>query len=285
MTEKKTVLITGCTDGGLGAAMARAYEARGFRVFATLRSLSKAGTLGEMEGVELLELDVTSDESIHQCTKAVEKLTGGSLDILVNNAAANNYVIPLLDSSIEQAKKVYEANVWAPLAMVKAFAPMIICTKGTICNISSVSCELVFGWSVLTLTAGIYNSSKSALTMLSETLRIELAPLGVKVVTAILGGMSTNAFSNVPDLELPETSYYGKIASIIDYHHKGLAFTSKQNVDVAAKNIVNDVLNGRVFIRRGDASTISWLCTTFIPSVTLTNMINKDKGFDKLERS
>lgn len=143
--SKKTVLITGCSQGGLGEAMAKVYCAKGFRVFATLRNLTKAGSLGEIKGIEILELDITSDESIRQCAKAVEKLTGGSLDILVNNAGLGT-VAPLLDISIESAKKIFDINVWAMVAMAQAFAPMLIKAKGTMCNFSSVSSELVIAY-------------------------------------------------------------------------------------------------------------------------------------------
>jgi 1-acylglycerone phosphate reductase len=142
---EKTVVVTGCSNGGLGAAMAKAYQARGFRVFATLRNRAKVGSLADIEGIEILELDVTSEESVYQCAKAVEKLTGGSLDILVNNAAIST-IMPLLDTSVDDAKKMYDSNVWAVLLMTQAFAPMLIKSRGTICNISSVSSELVFAW-------------------------------------------------------------------------------------------------------------------------------------------
>lgn len=142
---QKTVLVTGCSKGGLGEAMAKAYQARGFRVFATLRSRSKGKSLEGLQSIEILELDVTSEESVRQCAKTVEKLTGGSLDILVNNAGMA-IIMPLLDTSVEEAKRVYDTNVWAVLLMTQAFAPMLIKAKGTVCNISSVSGELVFAW-------------------------------------------------------------------------------------------------------------------------------------------
>jgi 1-acylglycerone phosphate reductase len=142
---EKTVVVTGCSSGGLGAAMAKAYHARGFRVFATLRSRARAGSLVDLHGMEILELEVTSEESIRQCAETVEKLTGGSLDILVNNAGIST-IMPLLDTLVDDAKKMYDSNVWAVLAMTQAFAPMLIKAKGTLCNISSVSCELVFAW-------------------------------------------------------------------------------------------------------------------------------------------
>ncbi|KAI1349900.1 putative short-chain dehydrogenases/reductase [Xylaria sp. FL0043] len=274
----KTVLITGCSHGGLGAAMAKAYSARGFRVFATVRNTAKAGTLGETEGIEILELDVTSTESIQQCARNVEKLTGGSLDILVNNAGSSG-VMPLLDLDIEKAKKMYDTNVWALVAMTQAFASMLIKAKGTVCNISSVSGELIFAWQ------GTYSSSRAATTSISETLRLEMAPLGVRVVTVILGAVETTG--NDPtlkgELELPASSYYQKIRNIINRHYRGEIFTKKQNVDVAANNVVSDVLKGgSVFIRRGEASTISWISTTFLPHGLFTSMINRDAGLSEL---
>lgn len=141
----KTVLITGCSDGGLGAEMARVYHAKGFRVFATLRNTAKAGTLADIEGIEILELEVTSPASIHQCADTVAKHTGGTLDILVNNAGVS-CIVPLLDASLDDAKKVYDANVWSIVSMVQEFSPMLIAAKGTMCNISSVSGEMVFAW-------------------------------------------------------------------------------------------------------------------------------------------
>ncbi|GAW22290.1 hypothetical protein ANO14919_118260 [Xylariales sp. No.14919] len=269
---QKTVLITGCNRGGLGAATARAYRARGFKIFATVRSKAKAGSLGEIEGIEVLELDVLSEESIQQCAKTVEELTGGSLDILVNNAGTSS-AMPLLDLQRDTAQKMWEVNVWALLAMTKAFSRMLIKAKGIVCNISSVS--------------GAYSSSRAATTSLSETLRIEMAPLGVRVVTVILGAVETtgNDPSLKGELELPANSYYQKIRDIINRHYRGEIFTKKQNVDVAANNLVNDVLKGgSIFIRRGEASTISWISTTFLPHGLFTHMINGDAGLAELGR-
>ncbi|KAI8952713.1 putative short-chain dehydrogenases/reductase [Xylaria longipes] len=250
---EKTVLITGCNHGGLGAAMAKAYRAKGFKVFATVRELGKAGTLGDMSGIEILEL---------------EKSTGGSLDILVNNAGVSG-AMPLLDLDLDKAKRLYDVNVWAQLAMVQAFATMLINAKGTVCNISSVSGELIFAW------GGSYNSSRAATTALSETLRLEIAHLGVRVVTVILGAVETsgNSPSNKGDIELPANSHYQKIRDVINQYHKGLVFTKKQNVDVAANNVVNDTLKGGgIFIWRGESSTTSWV----------TSMINGKSGLAQL---
>lgn len=141
----RTVLIAGCSDGGLGAAMAKVYRAKGFQVFATLRKQAKAGALAGMSGMEVVELEVTSVESIRHCASSVAKHTGGTFDVLVNNVGVNA-IVPLLDASLDDAKKVYDTNVWSIVAMAQAFAPMLVQAKGIMCNISFVSSEMVFAW-------------------------------------------------------------------------------------------------------------------------------------------
>lgn len=80
--ERKTVLITGCSPGGIGHALALSFRARGFRVFATARMTRQIDGLAE-RGIETLPLVVDNDESILSCFKAIEQLTEGrGLDYL-----------------------------------------------------------------------------------------------------------------------------------------------------------------------------------------------------------
>lgn len=123
------------------------------------------------------------------------------------------------------------------------------------------------------------------MTRISETLRLEMEPLGVKVVTVILGGVETtgNNPDNRKDLELPANSYYQKIAAIINRHNKALIHNKKQNVDVAGNNVVNDVLSGRTgFVRRGQASSLSWLFNTFLSYALTTYLANGESGLAEL---
>jgi 1-acylglycerone phosphate reductase len=83
MTE--TALITGCSKGGIGDALAQEFYHKGVRVIATARDLSKIHHLKTM-GLDTLQLDVTSEESIQNAVRYIEKETGGKLDYLVNNA-------------------------------------------------------------------------------------------------------------------------------------------------------------------------------------------------------
>lgn len=143
---KKTVLITGCSDGGIGAALARAFLVHDYHVFATLRNTSKAGTLATTPGIEVLELEATSQESIAKCAQLVSERTGGSLDVVINNAGAD-FVMPLLDVDIQEARKLFDLNVFSILAVTQAFTPLLIQAKGCICNIGSVLALGPFAWS------------------------------------------------------------------------------------------------------------------------------------------
>lgn len=142
---KKTVLITGCSADGIGWAMAKDFHQRGFYVFATARTPSKTGNLAELSDVEILELDVTVPRTIQQCKEIVAKRTGGTLDVLVNNAGVE-FNSPLLDTEIAEAKALYDVNVWGPLAVVQAFAPLLIEAKGVVYNQSSIDAALNMVW-------------------------------------------------------------------------------------------------------------------------------------------
>jgi len=118
MAPPRTVLITGCSDGGLGAALAIAFHNQGHRVFATARNPSKMSHVKEL-GIATLVLDVLSDESVEKCVAEVSKRTGGSLDVLVNNAGAG-YNMPVvgtcphpgstMDVLLEKSTLVHDLN-------------------------------------------------------------------------------------------------------------------------------------------------------------------------------
>ncbi|KAG5998263.1 hypothetical protein E4U54_002224 [Claviceps lovelessii] len=84
-TTPKTVLITGCTPGGIGYALAREFHSKGHTVIATARRDEIVRRL-RSDGMVALLLDVTNQDSIASCLDEVVKITGGGLDMLVNNA-------------------------------------------------------------------------------------------------------------------------------------------------------------------------------------------------------
>jgi 1-acylglycerone phosphate reductase len=87
--SRKSVLITGCSEGGIGHKLAVEWHSKGYRVFATARKLGAMTALDAL-GIECLAMDVTDFASLKAVKEQVEKETGGTLDILVNNAGQSN---------------------------------------------------------------------------------------------------------------------------------------------------------------------------------------------------
>lgn len=138
MATKGSVLITGCSDGGIGSGLALDFQQRGYRVFATARNPEKMAALEDLPNVTLLTLDVVNKVHIKAAVGAVSAQTDGTLTYLVNNAGRNHFM-PLLDDDIEVAKDIFEINVWGPLAVTQAFAPLLIKAQGTLVNITSIA--------------------------------------------------------------------------------------------------------------------------------------------------
>ncbi|GFF54468.1 short chain dehydrogenase/reductase Ayr1 [Aspergillus lentulus] len=182
--DRKSVLITGCSPGGIGNALAREFHRNGLRVFATARDATNIDDLAAL-GIETLDLVVDDDESVKTCCSEVEKRLGDKgLDFLVNNAG-RNYTVPATEIDLGEARKTFETNFFAVISICQAFLPLLIKSKGTIVMIGSVAgiIPYVFG--------SVYNASKAALHSFSDTLRVELAPFGVNVTTVITGGVQS----------------------------------------------------------------------------------------------
>ncbi|KAI0490344.1 dehydrogenase with different specificitie [Xylaria cf. heliscus] len=204
----KTVLVTGCSAGGIGAALALALAQRGYHVFATARTVSKIPScLSELENVTPLHLDVTSSESVAQAAREVAA-SGRGLDILLNNAGAG-YAMPILDIDISRAQQLYDVNVWGPIRTVQAFANLLIASRGRIVNLSTVGAIANTPW------ISTYSSSKAALTNYSDTMRLELAPFGISVVTVMIGTVESHFHDNESGFALPSASRYAPIKEII----------------------------------------------------------------------
>lgn len=154
----KSVLITGCSDGGIGSALALTFASHGLLVFAGARQTSKMSALSNLPNVRLLELDILKSEDITRTVAVVKKEAGGRLDYLVNNAAQARYM-PLLDEDVEKAKELFELNVWSQLRMVQGFADCLIEAKGCEVYISSVAGHLNLPWSGMYISLSLHSLS------------------------------------------------------------------------------------------------------------------------------
>ncbi|CAK7243441.1 MAG: NADPH-dependent 1-acyl dihydroxyacetone phosphate reductase [Sporothrix thermara] len=201
---QKSVLITGCTPGGIGHAIAEEFHAKGLFVIASARRPEVLKELAA-KGMATVALDVTSQESIAQCKEEVSELTGGRLDYLVNNAG-RTHTVPATDLDVDEIRATFETNVFGVMAMCKAFVTLLINARGLIVNIASLSAmtPYVFGSS--------YCASKGAVVSYSRCLRQELRPFGVRVTVVMAGTVRSNIANKV--LPLPEGSLYAPVADL-----------------------------------------------------------------------
>ncbi|VUC23253.1 unnamed protein product [Clonostachys rosea] len=234
-SRKISALVTGCTPGGIGHALISEYQRRGCYVIATARNPAVLEELTR-QGFTAVRLDVTNQESIAQCKQEVEKLTGGRLDILVNNAG-RDHTIPALDIDIEDVKATYDANVFGPMAMVSAFSSLLVPARGLIVNNSSISSR---SWD---LFCAAYGSSKVALNIYSRALRLELQPLGVRVMVLVTGTIRSNIVTH-QQRSLPPGSYYEPVDDVFKWKIWYSQETETMPAEVYAKRVVSETLKG-----------------------------------------
>lgn len=144
---QKSILITGCSQGGIGAGLALEAASRGYIVFAGLRNPSKAPPeLQHLSNVTLVTLDVTSPSSIAAAAETVTSATKDrGLDVLINNAGSG-VCGPLADTDMADTKALFETNVFGVFAVTKTFLPLLVKAKGVVLNNSSISGMLWMPW-------------------------------------------------------------------------------------------------------------------------------------------
>jgi 1-acylglycerone phosphate reductase len=142
-----------------------------------------------------------------------------------------------LDTDVSEAKKMFDVNVFALIAVTQAFSPLLIASKGTVINIGSIAGKAPIPWQ------GYYNASKAAVHLLSDQLRLELSPFGVGCICVITGVIKTKFFDNTLGVKLPANSIYAPGKDIIEPIAGGeLVLNSGMDVDVYADGVVKNAL-------------------------------------------
>ena len=176
------VLITGCSSG-IGRALADAFKHAGFDVWASARRTEDVSTLSAA-GFNAVQLDVNDSAALAHLAGQI-----GALDVLINNAGYGA-MGPLLDGGTQAMQQQFQTNVFSVVGVTQALFPALRQRKGLVVNIGSVSGVLV------TPFAGAYCASKAAVHALSDALRMELAPFGVRVMEVQPGAIDTSFAKN-----------------------------------------------------------------------------------------
>nr|WP_275411147.1 SDR family oxidoreductase [Streptomyces sp. SID14446] len=175
------VVVTGASTG-MGASTARELARRGLHVLAGVRRDRDADAI-RATGVEPVILDITEPEQVEALAARVAA-DSRTLHALVNNAGVQVNA-PVEALPMAEWRRVFEVNLFGHIAVTQALLPELLRTKGRVINISSI------GGKYAMATYGAYAGAKFALEAVSDSLRREVAPLGVQVVVVEPGGVRT----------------------------------------------------------------------------------------------
>jgi NAD(P)-dependent dehydrogenase (short-subunit alcohol dehydrogenase family) len=217
---EKVAIVTG-SSSGIGYETALALARDGYYTYATMRDVKKSSKILEIAKkenlkIEALELDVDKEDTIK---RSINKIIHDKkrIDVLVNNAGY--FLVGCLeDLSIDDMKSQFDTNFFGVVRTIQAVLPTMRNQKsGTIVNVSSVAGRIGFP------VTPAYISSKFALEGLSESMRYELAPHGIKTIIIEPGVIKTNLFSSLKNSTKSDSIY----KEITEKVMKGLTMMSE----------------------------------------------------------
>ncbi|MDN3643055.1 SDR family NAD(P)-dependent oxidoreductase [Lutimonas halocynthiae] len=171
-SEQKAILVTGASSG-IGLKITETLSSKGYFVYAGARKQSDIDRLNSMKNVKSIKLDVNNWDEINAAVETV-KNEGRGLYGLVNNAGVA-ILAPLIEVEEDDLDYIFNVNIYGPYRVTKAFAPLIIESKGRIATISSISGILSGSF------FGPYSMSKHAIEAFTDALADEMKKFDVQV--------------------------------------------------------------------------------------------------------
>jgi short-subunit dehydrogenase len=202
--KNSIVLLTGATGGVAQALIAGLTERGAKKIYVAARNVSAFSASNDLVP---LKMDVTSDADVKKAATVATDVT-----LLINNAGVNHNTTFLLASDLSMAREEFEVNYLAPLRLVRAFAPILIANKGAVLNLLTILARVNLP------LMGSYCASKAAALSLTQGLRAELAPKGVRVVAALPGAIDTRMTAMLP---IPKMSTKDAAAEILNGFEAG----------------------------------------------------------------
>ncbi len=276
---KKVAVITGCSTG-IGHELAIQLNSLGWTVVATsrhpemLEPLKEAGCLTySLDVTDSVQIDVTFDKIIK---------TTSRIDMLINNAGYG-LIMPSPDISMEEMKSQFQTNLFGTFAVIQKVLPVMKAQNcGFIVNMGSISGVAP------TPFAGAYCASKAALHAWSDSLRMELKPFGIKVITIQPGGIATNFGKNCTTTVtrlLKPTSWYSSVETFI-YKRANTSQEKATPAPLFVSKLVKKITSPhpRAVIRLGKRSFTLPFMKQWLPEKLLDKMMMKKYGLNRLKK-
>jgi len=265
--SNKTALVTGASSG-IGEATALQLAELGYTVYAAARRVERMSDLAD-RGIRTRSVDVTDDPSMVALVEMIIADTG-RIDVLVNNAGYGSYGA-LEDMPIEEARRQFEVNVFGLARLIQLVLPQMRAQRdGYLVNVSSMGGRI---WEPL---GSWYHASKFAVEGLSDSLRVEVAEFGIKVVI-IEPGSIRSEWSAIAADHLEATSAntpYAKQAKVVGavlrrVDRSQMASGPEVVAEVIAKAVQSAKPRTRYVVGGGARS------------ILLAERILPDRGFDR----
>jgi short-subunit dehydrogenase len=260
---RPVAIVTGAS-GGIGEATARALQSAGYRVFGT----SRRAPAKRSPGIEYLVCDVTDEESVRAAVSEV-LAKAGRIDLLVNNAGVG-LVAGAEESSLEQAKSLFDVNLFGLIRMTKAVLPTMRKQRaGRIVNLSSVMGLIPAPFMAL------YAASKHAVEGYSESLDHEIRGSGVRVVLVEPAYTRTSFEGNVYQADQQLDVYRSARTNAEGVLRDGMKTADTPELVASAVVKASTELNPRGRYTAGKAARQISLLRRFVPTAAFDKSLRK----------
>lgn len=267
--SKKVVLVTGASSG-IGFDTAVDLKNKGHIVYGAARRIDKLKEL-EVKGVNIIALDVTSEDSMVNCVNTIINKEG-RIDVLVNNAGYGSYGA-VEDVPMEEARRQVEVNLFGLARMIQLVLPSMRKNKyGKIINISSM------GGKVHTPMGAWYHATKFAVEGFSDCLRMELKEHGIDVVVIEPGVIKTD-WGIIAANNLIKTSGKGAYSSMAKDIGKAMGDMYSSGKGLSKPTLISNTIVKAVEAKKPKTR---YLVGANAKPVVFMKRIVSDKMYDKI---
>jgi NAD(P)-dependent dehydrogenase (short-subunit alcohol dehydrogenase family) len=235
--DQKSILVTGASTG-IGRNLTERLAENGYHVYAGARKDKDLDTLNAIDNVTAVRLDVTKQDQVDAAVKMIQE-SGTGLYALVNNAGVNAGG-PVIEAPIEDQSFIYDVNVEGVYRVTKAFAPLVIDSRGRILTTGSIAGTVSAfpGFSA-------YAGSKHWIEAFTDALAVEMEPHGVTVIVVEPGSYKSHIRRNRMARQLEQTKAAG--GEITDEMQKDYDETAEQELSYKEPDEVSDAFMHALF--------------------------------------